>query len=495
MSNIQVFTTSTGKRSMYYHTNWSMYGRDFQVSDIPSCVTDLVYAFWNVDASGNVTTTDSWSDTDKRFTSGRFVTPADSWNDASGLFGNFGQFQKLRNSGRQINISLAIGGWTLSSNFSNAMSTEISRSNIITGILTTFNKFPIFSGVTIDWEYVSNDGVNYGNSGNVCHPADSDNFILFLKELRTAFNSNGMTNNTIAMCCTAAPEKCKFNVELTHPLLDQLHVMTYDMHDGNWGETVTAHHTNPRKSSFGKYSCEEAADYYINRGVTSSKIFIGAAFYSRGFSNTDGVGKPASGGSPDMSWEKGCVDYKGLPVTGSIEYFDDEAKAAYSYDATRKVFNSYDNVNSIIEKCRIVYQKNLAGLLIWENSADLPIQNSRSLVATIRDNLTNGQPSGTDILPAHAIPVIIAPAPIPAPIPEPMSAPIPAPMPVPMPAPMPIPIPAPMLPIPIPAHPIQNPLINPIISGLLSGFKGINITCNIDINTGTFTNGVFSLKQ
>jgi GH18 family chitinase len=30
----------------------------------------------------------------------------------SGLFGNFGQFKKLLDNGRKINITLSLGGWT-----------------------------------------------------------------------------------------------------------------------------------------------------------------------------------------------------------------------------------------------------------------------------------------------------------------------------------------------------------------------------------------------
>ena len=378
--------TPTGKRAVYYHTNWSCYGRNFQVKDIPSDVVDIAYAFWDVKPDGTIATGDAWADTDKRYTGGDSVQPADTWNDASGMFGNFGQFKKLMDSGRKINLTLSLGGWTWSKHFSTSVSTETNRTNFVSNIINTFKKYPVFNGVSLDWEYVSNDGVNYGNDGNSVSPRDSDNFVLFLQKLRSAFNSNGMSHYTISMCCVAAPEKAKFDVEKMHPYLDELHVMTYDFHDGNWGETKTAHHTNPRKSSHGSWSCEEAADYYISRGVPSQKVFIGGAFYSRGFSNTSGLGQPASGGSPDMSWEKGVVDYKALPLSGATEYIDPESKGAYSYDPIKRVVNTYDNKESMIEKCRIVYEKNLGGILIWENSADKPVNDPRSLVAALRDN-------------------------------------------------------------------------------------------------------------
>lgn len=360
---------------VYYHTNWSTYGRNFQVKDIPKEVTDISYAFWNVNTDGSIITGDAWADYDKRYLTDS-VNPPDTWNDATGMFGNFGQFQKLKNTGRQLDITLSIGGWTWSKNFSAAVSTEATRTRMCQDLLSIFKKFPIFRGVSIDWEYISNDGVNYGNAGNLVDPKDSDNMILLLKQLKSVFNGQ----YTIAMCCTAAPEKAQFDVESMHPYLDELHVMTYDFHDGSWGETVAAHHTNPRKSSAGVYSCEEAADYYLSRGVPSTKIFIGAAFYSRGYANCEGFGKAASGGSPNMSWETGVVDYKALPIAGATEYIDPESKGAYSYDPVRKILNTYDNVDSVVEKCKIVQEKNLGGILVWENSADKPINDPRSLV-------------------------------------------------------------------------------------------------------------------
>lgn len=394
-SNTKRVNTLTGKRAIYYHTNWAGYNRNFQVKDIPDYVTDIAYAFYNVDSNGNIISGDTWADTDKRYIGVDSVIPPDTWNNnTNNFYGNFGQFKKLLDSGRKLNIQLAIGGWTWSKYFSDSVSTETNRTNFVNNIITLFKKYPIFNGVSLDWEYLSNDGVNYGNVGNITRKQDCDNFILFLIKLRNELNANNMSHYNIAFCCIAATDKVKFPVEKLVPLIDEFHVMTYDFHDGNWGESITAHHTNPRKSSHGKWSCEEAADYYISKGVPSNKIFIGGAFYSRGFSNSDGLGKKASGGSSDTSWDNGIVDYKDLPKSGATEYFDQESKAAYSYDPVKKIFNSYDNPESMIEKCKIIYEKNLAGIIIWENSGDIrDTSNKRTLSKVLKDNLTHGRPN------------------------------------------------------------------------------------------------------
>jgi chitinase len=470
-----MFNTPTGKRAIYYHTNWACYGRNYQVKDIPQDVVDIAYAFYNLDSLGNVISGDSWADTDKRYIGADSVSPPDSWNDTSSsqFFGNLGQFQKLKNSGREINIQLSIGGWTWSKYFSDAVSSAQNRKNFVNNIINLFKKYPVFSGVSLDWEYLSEDGVNYGNGGNIVRKEDSENFILFLQELRKQFQQNNMEKYVISFCCVADPNKAKFPIERVHPLIDELHVMTYDFHDGNWGETKSAHHTNPRKSSHGVFSCEEAADFYLSRGVPSSKIFIGGAFYSRGFANTDGLGKSASGGSPDMTWEKGVVDYKDLPLNGATEFFDNEAKAAYSYDPIKKVFNSYDNKDSIIEKCKIIYEKNLAGIIVWENAGDKrSYTDQRSLTRVLRDNLTHGKPVGV----------------IPEPPPLPPLQPVTPPQP------------------PVtPPQPSVTPPVTPIVvqpigcqtqcNCLCSGLKGIKLSFDINIKDGSVNNTNVQLKK
>lgn len=364
------FTTSTGKKSVIYVTSWANYGRNYQIKDIPiDSISDVAYAFFNIDATGKVATGDSWADFDNPYI-GKGVDPQNTWSSPASDLGNFGQLSKLRRSGKNFNCVLAIGGWSWSTYFSDAVSTAATRQTFVQSIVDLFNQWPgLFNGVTIDWEYLSNDGVNYGNAGNHANAQDPQNFVLFLTALRAALGSDF----TISICVTAAPEKIKMPVAQIHPLIDQLHVMTYDFHDGSWGEKVSGHHTNLRKSPWGVYSVEEATAAWLGYGVPASKIFIGAAFYSRGFANTDGIGKACSGGSPDKSWEDGVVDYKALPLTGAVEMWDSVAHAPYSYDATKRVVNSYDNVQSVKEKCQFVHDNGLAGIIVWEASGDFPL--------------------------------------------------------------------------------------------------------------------------
>jgi chitinase len=149
-------------------------------------------------------------------------------------------------------------------------------------------------------------------------------------------------------------------------ILSPCHDVNRSFASGGWSPT-TAHQSNLYPSPYTKWSASGAAEAYISRGVPAEKIFIGAPFYSRGFAGSGGLGTPGSGPSPDKSWEDGVVDYKSLPLAGAVEMYDEAAQASYSYDANRRVFNSYDNPRAVKAKCDYIKQKGLAGLIIWES--------------------------------------------------------------------------------------------------------------------------------
>ena len=51
--------------------------------------------------------------------------------------------------------------------------------------------------------------------------------------------------------------------------------------------------------------------------------------------------------------------------------WDDVGQAGYSYDAARKVLNTYDVPRAVVAKCNYVKQKELGGVIIWESHTPL----------------------------------------------------------------------------------------------------------------------------
>ena len=142
----------------------------------------------------------------------------------------------------------------------------------------------------------------------------------------------------------------------------------YSFADGAW-TNISAHQSNLMPSPSSPYSASGAVQAYIQRGVPASKIFMGVALYSRGFSGTTGIGSTSTGPSPDTSWEPGIVDYKALPKSGAVEMWDDVAKAGYSFDAQKRVLNSYDVTAAVKAKCEYVIEHGLGGLICFESRA------------------------------------------------------------------------------------------------------------------------------
>lgn len=370
---------------VYYHANWDTYSKNYQIKDLPIDYTPTIaYSFFNVRADGTVFTGDSYADYEKNFVGG--VAPDDKW-EGDLYKGNLGQFYNLKKAGKKFNLMLACGGWTWSKHFSSAVSTAENRKRFVDSVIEIFNKTPIFVGIEIDWEYLS-DGKNWGLDGNGVSKDDPKNCLEMLKLMRKTFDETGRKHFIIGMCLVAAPEKIAFPVGDFVDVVNNFEIMGYDFSSGAWGETVSCHaanlYPNPPNTI---YSASAAVDAYIKLGVPASKILIGVALYLRGSGNSEGLGKKCSGASPDIALETDNSDYNQFPKPGATEYFDEVAKAAYSYDPVRKIFNSYDDVRSVKAKCDFVKQKGLKGLLVWKTSGDFPITHERSIMKTIYDNL------------------------------------------------------------------------------------------------------------
>ena len=432
------FTSPTGKQAIYYHTSWSVYDRKFFPKNLPiDKLTDIAYAFFNVDETGRVFSGDEWADYQNPFNApGEGIDPQNTWDSPPDQLGQLGQFLKLRKQGHKFNMHASVGGWSWSGKFSPAVSTADNRERFVTSLAGIMNRYPgLFTGISLDWEYLSDDGINYGMGGNIASKDDPANFMELLKLIRKK-----LPGFKISLCTVAAPEKLKFPVKQISEMLDEVHVMTYDFMDGSWGAGPTAgHHTNLSKSPFVPYSVEVATETMLGLGVDPKKIFIGVAFYSRGFGNTDGLGKPYTTGSTDKTWDAGSVDYKLLPLPGATESWDPVANAAYSYDPKKRNLNSYDEPRSVKLKCDYVHAKGLGGVLIWEDSADHPYDNPRSLMKVIHDNLTHGgggTPTPTPPTPKPPTPNPPTPKP-PTPKPPTPKPPTPKPKPTPTPPPTP----------------------------------------------------------
>ncbi|KAJ2994234.1 hypothetical protein HDV02_001736 [Globomyces sp. JEL0801] len=377
---------SSNKKLIVYHTNWSTYGRNFQVKDLPiNFISDVNYAFLDLKQNSMgfyvPTITDAWSDIEKRYTNeSDCVPPVDTYQKEHPYFGNFRQFANLRALGYKFNLGLSIGV---------AVSTEPARAAFVNECITLLNKFPgLFNRIDLDWEHISPNNQQYGNEGNVTHPDDGVHFGLFLQLLRRKLDESGLGHVTITACATGDPSKISaLPLSIMSSVLESINIMTYDFSSSSFGPCLSGHQSNLWSTPYSPLSIDNAVKGYLAAGVPSHKIVIGAVLYSRGFANTDGLGCPSSGTVSEQSWEAGVCDYKSLPRPGAVEYYDEKACASYSYNSTLRILNSYDTPESIDAKCRYVHQHNLKGVIVWESSGDYDINHPRSVIRALYDGL------------------------------------------------------------------------------------------------------------
>lgn len=270
---------------------------------------------------------------------------------------------KIRQWNQNIKIVLSVGGWG-AGGFSTMSMTETGRKSFAKSCLDFINEYN-FDGIDIDWEY---PGIDW--AGIDASPRDKENFTLLLKELR-----NVLGTDKILSIAAGAEQYYLDQTEMSKiaSICDYIQIMTYDMRGD--GYPSTGHHTALFASSGddSEKNVHDAVCKFKKAGVPSEKIIIGAAFYARMWkgvtgTNADGLMLPAKEcGFYGASYSQLVNDY--INKNGFVRYKDEKARAPYLYNGD--IFVSYDDPESISEKCRYIKEHNLLGIMYWEHGQDM----------------------------------------------------------------------------------------------------------------------------
>jgi chitinase len=369
-------------RIVAYYTSWSIYGRQYFVTDVPADkLTHINYAFFNINQDGECVLGDPWADI-------QFPYP-DEPADAP-FQGNLLQLQLLRDANPNLQTLLSVGGWTWSSRFSDVALTEDSRQHFAQSCIALMTEYG-FDGMDIDWEYPVSGGLNDGR------PEDTENFTLLLAEFRRQLDELGAADGyyhplTIA---ASAGEHTYSHTQLDqiHQYLDWINVMAYDF-AGGWSETTNhqarlyASGNDPNAET--SATADAAIQAYLAAGIPANKIMLGVPFNGRGWEKApaeqNGLYQPFRY-LPVGTWESGFFDYKDL-VENYLEtytrYWDDEAKAAWLYNADEEIMISYEDPQTLQAKAGYVRELGLGGIMFWELSADTE---DNALLTAIVDGL------------------------------------------------------------------------------------------------------------
>ena len=382
----------SGPKIVGYFTEWGIYGRQYNVSDIPADKLNVInYAFANISAAGDVIIYDSFAAVEKSF-------PGDTWDQP--MRGNFNQLIKLKKAHPHLVTMISIGGWTLSGRFSDIALTKTSRVRFSKSAVAFMERYG-FDGVDIDWEYPVGGGLD----SNIYRPQDKQNYTLLLQELRAQLDARGINNGRkyyLSIASPAGDDKIQ-NIEPSGiaEACDWINIMTYDF-AGGWDKKTG--HQAPLYSPEGRdaanpstlWSVDGAVSQFLNAGVDPEQLVIGVPFYGRGWSgvsSTDsGLGKPSTG-LPQGSYEAGVFDYKDIVARAAAQpgayptYEDAEAEASFIYSPSMNgLWISYDHPTIIQRKIDYIKSLGLGGVMFWELSGDTK-EASTSLLEVIYQGL------------------------------------------------------------------------------------------------------------
>jgi GH18 family chitinase len=299
---------------------------------------------------------------------------------------NFKVLNGLKAKNPALKVLISVGGWTWSGNFSDMALTARSRARFVTSAIEFVRRHSL-DGIDIDWEYPSLPGY-----GNTHRPEDKHNFTLLLAELRAALDREGAKTGTRYLLTIAAGAVDDFldSTEMAEAarFLDYVNLMTYDQFESSFDRT-TGHHAplflhpdNPKG-----FAASTMVDRFVAAGVPPEKIVIGLAFYGRSWGEVGPAGhglyQPGSQPNVHVNTSFSYLAPELENKAGFVRYWDDLSKAPYLYNAERRLWITYDDPQSVAEKCRYVLGRGLAGVMFWQYTEDF----EGRLLATINREL------------------------------------------------------------------------------------------------------------
>jgi chitinase len=437
-----------------YFANWAMYNanlKNMNVGMIPwDQVTFINHAFYKVSSSYTLVSTDSWADEQASF------AHSDDWSVSPRLAGHLAEYRYYKTIHPDVKVLISIGGWTAGENFHAMTSSPGNRSTFINSCVSFLKTYPFIDGLDIDWEYPGinrtgdpNDQYDHGCPGG---PEDGANFTALLKELREAYNANGISEKLLTIAGPGGYDKVDLQQpENYHQYLDWINVMTYDMH-GAWEKTTNLHaplYPNPNDPNptspvdiKNKYNIDYIMQYYVLKGVPASKLNLGVPFYARGWKNvgtngTNGLFAGADGapvGNIDNPSSPGGQNtYPAVLALegygGFVKFRDSVNDAPYLYNASAGIFYTYDDEASLTKKCNYAKEHNYGGVFSWDIANDTSDFTLQKLLKSLM--------GGTIINPTPTSTSTATPETTPSPTQEPTSTPISIPTWIPNPTPTP----------------------------------------------------------
>jgi chitinase len=316
------YLQTSGKAVGAFYSEWSLY-QNYTPKHIPvENLTHIYYAF--VVPCGSYTATEqvpnggaaiaqrarracarvptqlgdlAFDEEDKALWETQALGSGDDINQDDPLAGIVGEFYRMKKSFPHIKVLASIGGWSFSDPFFEFSATPQGRERFAAAVANFLERYDVFDGVDIDWEFPGRGGYTEGLQGS---PSDGTNNTLMLRETRAWLNELGRRKGKSYELTVAAgaSETLMANARWaeSHAYLDRINVMTYDFY-GPWNTTYGSHSplydAGCRTTPTAGLSVDAAIRYLQTAGVPSTKLNVGLASYGKGWQ--DVIGGSADG--------------------------------------------------------------------------------------------------------------------------------------------------------------------------------------------------------
>jgi chitinase len=258
---------------------------------------------------------------------------------------------------------VSVGGWSGCSFCSDLFADSTHRKNFAKTTVALFKQYSI-DGLDIDWEYPAIEGY----PGHKFGAADKNNFTELIKALRLEMGNNYLLSFAAGGFVRYLQQSIDWDAVI--PLVDFVNLMTYDLVGGY--ATATGHHTPLFSDRDEDESAGKCVNWLLDKKVTANKLIIGAAFYARVWEN---VPDTNHGLYQAGTFKRGVAYYDFTnyfsDTSGFHYYWDKRSKAPYQYNAAQHLFATFDDEQSVKEKCKFIRKKKLGGIMFWELAQDM----------------------------------------------------------------------------------------------------------------------------
>ncbi|MBL7787776.1 MAG: fibronectin type III domain-containing protein [Chitinophagales bacterium] len=210
-------------------------------------------------------------------------------------------------------------------------------------------------------DYRNADGINIDFEGmGSSHRTAFTNFMQYTcNRLHTE-----RPGTSVSIAMYAVDWSSTFDIAALNSYVDAFIIMGYDYHysGGNPGPVAPLHHGSQWASY--PYSYNRTANYYVNQGMSKSKLLIGVPYY--------GINWPSSSGSPGASstgtGSAQLYNYiKNNLLNTYTNNWDASSMTPYFAYQSSGVWRQcwWDNEQSLQEKYDMIRDKQLGGIGIW----------------------------------------------------------------------------------------------------------------------------------